>query len=120
MVTDNSAARFWRRTRAISTDILEFRGRVLVIQAGKGRLPESGADLGHGSVRLLERGGRHGDDHPPFADAAQLLKEIAGRPPTWRRSAEVTTTRAGERRMSVETARLYFGYTDNGLCRRQG
>ena len=26
--------------------------------------------------------GRHGDDHPPFADAAQLLEDIAGRPPT--------------------------------------
>ena len=26
--------------------------------------------------------GRHGDDHPPFAYAAQLLENIAGRPPT--------------------------------------
>jgi hypothetical protein len=38
----------------ISTDILECRGRVLVIRR-QGRLPESGADLGHGSSRLLGR-----------------------------------------------------------------
>ena len=25
--------------------------------------------------------GHHGDDHPPFACAAQLLEDIAGRPP---------------------------------------
>jgi hypothetical protein len=43
-----------RLAGVIFTDILEFRGRVLVIQAGKGRLRESGADLGHGSARLLE------------------------------------------------------------------
>ena len=40
---------------AISTDILDFRGRVLGIQAGKGRLRENGAHLGHGSAPLLER-----------------------------------------------------------------
>src|SRR6266446_3993983 len=41
--------------RAISTDILECRARVLVIQAARGRLRERDADPGHGSARLRGR-----------------------------------------------------------------
>jgi hypothetical protein len=46
-----------------------------------------------------------GDDHRPFARAAQLLKDNGGPSADVRRSAAVTTTRAGRCRMSVETAR---------------
>lgn len=40
--------------RAISTDILEFRARIPVIQVARGGYG-SGADLGHGSARLFGR-----------------------------------------------------------------
>ena len=57
-------------------------------------------------VALLKAArGRHGDDHRPFAYAAQLLEDDWERP-LMRRSATVTTTRARTCRMSVETARF--------------
>ena len=40
-------------TRAISTDILEFRARVLAIEGSKLRLMDSDFDPGHGAARLL-------------------------------------------------------------------
>ena len=63
------------RSRAISTNILDFRVRVLVISGGKEPLTSSDSDPGHGSARPLERraGPRFSRQSPPDARACRSL-----------------------------------------------
>ncbi len=51
---------------------------------GDGHVPGALDEIPRPVVVALLRAprGRHGDDHRPFAHAAQLLEDIAGRPPT--------------------------------------